>query len=118
MIIFEFLAKLFVDVIQEGVLRKFWRFIGNGLIKLDELIYGNKKISGPNRLLKKKYLNKQIELIKNINEELKIGQKGIVIEIINDKQVLVEFTDRDENQIQLNNYSVVRVGMNQFRLKK
>jgi hypothetical protein len=118
MIIFEILGKIFIEFIFEGILRGFWNLIGNGLNKLDELIFGNKKPSDPTKILEKKYLYKKIELTDNLNEELKSGRKGAILEIIDKNRVLAEFYDGNGNQIERNNELVFEIKMNQFKLKK
>ena len=118
MIIFEILGKIFIEVIFEGILLGFWKLIGQGLNKLDELIFGNKKSPDPIKILGNKYLYKEIELTENLNTELQSGQKGAILEIINRNKVFAEFYDGKGNQIEWNNELVFEIGMKQFKLKK
>ncbi len=43
MAIFEFLIKIFVEILFEGIILRFWKFIGNSLNKLDEFLFKKKK---------------------------------------------------------------------------
>ncbi|MCI2230028.1 MULTISPECIES: hypothetical protein [Polaribacter] len=114
MIIFE----IFTEIILEGIIYKFFRFLGKGFNKMGELFTGTKKEIEPIKILEKKFLYKKIELTKSLNERLKSGQKGVVLEIINKNKIFAEFYDKKGKQIELNNKLVFEIGMNQFRLKK
>ena len=118
MIIFEILGKLFIDIILEGIIYGFFRLIGKGLNKIGELFSGTKKQIEPIKILEKKYLYKKIELTKNLNEKLKSGQKGAILEIIDKNKLFAEFYDKKRKQIELNNELVFEIGINQFKLKK
>jgi hypothetical protein len=113
MIIFE----IFTEIILEGIIYKLFRFIGKGFNKLGELFTGTKKKVEPIKMLEKKFLYKKIELTKNLNEKLKSGQKGAVLEIINENKIFAEFYNKKGKQIELNNELVFEIGMNQFKLK-
>jgi hypothetical protein len=41
--IIEVIVGFFVEVIFEGILLKFWRFIGNTLNRLDDFLFKKKK---------------------------------------------------------------------------
>jgi hypothetical protein len=114
MIIFE----IFTEIILEGIVYKLFRFVGKGFNKLGELFTGTKKKVEPIKMLEKKFLYKKIELTENLNEKLKSGQKGAVLEIINKNKIFAEFYDKKGKQIELNNELVFEIGMNQFKLKK
>ncbi|SHM83536.1 hypothetical protein [Polaribacter sp. KT 15] len=117
MIIIEILGKIFIDIILEGILYGFFRLIGKGFNKIGELFSGTEKKIDPIKMLEKKFLHKKIELSKNLNEKLKSGQKGVVLEIINENKIFAEFYDKKGKQIELNNELVFEIGMNQFKLK-
>ncbi|WP_297814401.1 hypothetical protein [uncultured Polaribacter sp.] len=53
-----------------------------------------------------------------MNDKLKIGQKGDVLEIINKDKVFAEFYDSKGKQIEYRNKLVFEVGIKQFKLKK
>ncbi len=72
----------------------------------------------PEEILEKKILYKKIELTENLNDKLKIGQKGDVLEIINKDKVFAEFYDSKGKQIEYRNKLVFEVGIKQFKLKK
>ena len=54
----------------------------------------------------------------NLNEKLKSGQKGAILEIIDKNKLFAEFYDKKGKQIELNNELVFEIGINQFKLKK
>ena len=118
MIIFEIIGKIFIDIILEGIVYGFFRIIRKGFNKLGELFTGTKKEIKPIKILEKKLLYKKIELTENLNEKLKNGQKGVVLEIINEDKIFAEFYDNKGKQIELNNEIVFQIKMNQFKLKK
>ncbi|WJJ96567.1 hypothetical protein [Algibacter luteus] len=118
MIIFEILGKIFVQILFEGIILGFFRLIGKGFNKLGELFTGIEKPNDPIKVLEKKYLYKKIELTKNLNEVLKPGRMGAVLEIINMDKVFAEFYDGNGKQIEWNNELVFEIGMDQFKLKK
>ena len=118
MIIIEILGKIFIEILFEGIILGFFKLIGKGFNKLGELFSGTEKPIDPIKTLEKKYLYKKIELTDNLNEELKLGQNGAVLEIIDKNKVFAEFYDKKGKQIEWNNELVFEIGMNQFRLKK
>lgn len=117
MIIFEILGKLFIDIILEGIIYGFFRLLGKGFNKIGELFSGTQKQTEPIRILEKKYLYKKIELTEDLNKKIKSGQKGAILEIINENKLFAEFYDKKGEQIELNNELVFEIGMNQFKIK-
>ena len=85
---------------------------------MGELFSGTKKPINSIKVLEKKYLYKKIELTDNLNEKLKAGRKGAILEIIDKNKVFAEFYDGKGKQIESNNELVFEIGMNQFRVKK
>lgn len=118
MIILEILGKIFIQILFEGIILGFFRLIGKGFNKLGDLFSGTEKPIDAIKVLEKKYLYKKIELTENLNEELKSGRKGAVMEIIDKEKVYAEFYDGKGKQIEWNNELVFEIGMNQFKLKK
>ena len=118
MIILEFLGKIFIQILFEGIILEFFRLIGKGFNRLYKLIFGKKKLVDPIKILEKEYLYKKIELTDNLNPELKSGQKGVVLEIIDKEKVFAEFYDEKGKQIEWNNEIVFEIRINQFNLKK
>lgn len=118
MIILEILGRIFIEILFEGVILGFFRLIRKGSIKLGELFSGTEKSTNPIKALEKKYLYKKIELTESLNEQLKLGQNGAVLEIIAEDKLFAEFYDIDGKQIEWNNESVFEIGMEQFKLRK
>ncbi len=117
MIIFEILGKIFIEILFQGIIIGFFKLIGKGFKKVGELLFSTDKPIDPIKVLEKKYLHKKIELTDNLNEQLKSGLKGAVLEIIDKDKVFVEFYDKKGKQIKWNNELVFEIGMNQFKLK-
>jgi len=82
MIILEILGKIFVQILFEGIIHGFFRLIGKGFNKLNNLFSRTETPIDPIKALEKKYLYKNIELTEYLNEELISGRNGTVMEII------------------------------------
>ena len=118
MIIIEILSRIFIEFLFEGIILGFFKLISKGFTKLGELFLRTEKLNDPIKILKDKYLHKNIELTENLNEQLKPGLKGAVLEIIDKDKVFAEFYDNKGKQIEFNDELVFEIRMNQFRLKK
>ncbi|MCP3931086.1 MAG: hypothetical protein GY705_18540 [Bacteroidetes bacterium] len=118
MIIIEFLGKVFIDILFEGIFLGFFRLIGKGISKLETLFSGQKSPIDPKRTLEKKYLYKRFVLQENLNEIIKKGTPGAVLEIIDKNLVYVEFYDINGKQIEFNNELVFKVKLNAITLEK
>lgn len=66
----------------------------------------------------KKLLYKKIRLIKDQNNGLKSGLKGVILEVIDKNYVFVEFYDLNGKLIERNNEVVFKIKINEFRLTK
>ena len=117
MIIIEILSRIFIEILFEGIILGFFKLISKGFTKLGELFSRTEKLNDPIKILKDKYLHKNIELTENLNEQLKPGLKGAVLEIIDKDKVFAEFYDNKGKQIEWNDELVFEIRMNQFRLK-
>ena len=115
----EIIGRIFVEFIFHGIILGIYRLLKKGVEFIRVKIFGLKaKPIKPKKALEKKLLYKNIELTENLNSELKSGQKGAVLEVINKDKVFAEFYDRNGKQIELNNELVFEIGINQFKLKK
>ena len=117
MILLEFLGKLFIDILFEGIILGFFRLLGKGFSKLRVLISGREKPIDPIKVLEQKYCYKKIELTVNLNERLKSGQHGAVLEIIDTNKVFAEFYDANGELIECNDELAFEIEFNQFKLK-
>ncbi|WP_297814478.1 hypothetical protein [uncultured Polaribacter sp.] len=123
MAVFEFLleiiGRIFVKFIFEGIIKGVFKMLKKLIEFIRVNIFGFKaKPIKPEEILEKKILYKKIELTENLNDKLKIGQKGDVLEIINKDKVFAEFYDSKGKQIEYRNKLVFEVGIKQFKLKK
>ena len=123
MIVIEFLIELigriFVEFIFEGIIIGIYKLFKKCVEFIRVKVFGLKaKSVKQEKKLEKKLLYKNIELTENLNNELKIGQKGTILEIINKNKFFAEFYDKDGKQIELNNELVFEIGIKQFKLKK
>ncbi len=119
MIFIELIGLIFVELVFQGIilgtyrlLKKFVKFIRVYVFRLKPNPISAQKT------LEKNLLYKNIELTENVNSELRSGQKGAILEVINKDKVFAEFYDRDGKQIELNNNLVFEIGIKQFKLKK
>ena len=115
----EIIGRIFVEFIFEGIILGIYRLWKKAVEFIRVNIFGFKpKPIDPKKALEKKLLYKKIELTENLNSELKSGQKGAILEVINKNKVFAEFYDGNGKQIELNNELVFEIGINQFKLKK
>lgn len=115
----EIIGRIFVEFIFEGIILGIYRLWKKAIEFICVNIFGFKpKPIDPKKALEKKLLYKKIELTENPNSELKSGQKGAILEVINKDKVFAEFYDRNGKQIELNNELVFEIGIKQFKLKK
>lgn len=118
-IIGEILARIFIEIIFEGIIVGIYRFFKKGVEFVRVKIFGfEAKPIEPIKALEKKLLYKKIELTEDLNSVLKSGQIGSVLEVVNKNKVFAEFYDKDGKQIEWNNELVFEIEMNQFKLKK
>lgn len=109
MIILEFI----VEVIFEGIIVKSFRSLKKAFNKI---IPGSKNTTNPLNEIESKFLYKRIKLSKDLNETLKTGQKGAVLEVIDERRAFAEFYDSQGNQIEINHESVFEVKLNQLKV--
>lgn len=115
----EIIGRIFVEFIFHGIILGIYRLYKKTVEFIRVNVFGFKaKPIEPKKALEKKLLYKKIELTENLNSELKAGQKGAILEVIDKDKVFVEFYDRNGKQIELNNELVFEIGINQFKLKK
>ena len=115
----EIIGRIFVEFIFHGIILGIYRLFKKGIEFIRVKIFGVKaKPIKPKKALEKKLLYKNIELTENLNSELKVGQKGVILEVIDKNKVFAEFYDRNGKQIELNNELVFEIGIKQFKLKK
>ncbi|WBX70382.1 hypothetical protein [Tenacibaculum retecalamus] len=115
----EIIGRIFVEFIFHGIILGIYRLFKKGIEFIRVKIFGLKaKPIKPKKALEKKLLYKNIELTENLNSELKVGQKGVILEVIDKNKVFAEFYDRNGKQIELNNELVFEIGIKQFKLKK
>lgn len=116
----EIIARIFVEILFQGIIMVFFRLIKKGYDAIKTNLFGIKINKEPVSLIKtieNKFLYKDIELIEDLNSTLKAGNKGIVLEIIDENSVFAEFYNKDGIQIEENNELVFEISMNQFKLK-
>ena len=115
----EIIGRIFVDFIFHGIILGIYRLFKKGFEFIRVKVFGLKaKPIKPKKVLEKKLLYKNIELTENLNSDLKVGQKGAILEVIDKNKVFAEFYDRNGKQIELNNELVFEIGIKQFKLKK
>jgi hypothetical protein len=115
----EIIGRIFVEFIFHGIILGIYRLFKKSVEFIRVKIFGLKaKPIKPKKALDKKLLYKNIELTENLNSELKVGQKGAILEIIDKNKVFAEFYDRNGKQIELNDELVFEIGIKQFKLKK
>jgi hypothetical protein len=68
--------------------------------------------------IEKKILYKKIRLTENLNNGLKSGLNGAVLEVIDKKNVFAEFYDLNGKQIEIDDKIVFEIGIDQFKLIK
>jgi hypothetical protein len=112
-IIIEGIAYALVEIVYEKIVCGTYNFI-----KFDILGFERTGIINQKNKLENKFLYKNVELIKQVNEKLQIGQKGTILEIIDNKFMYAEFYDNQKNQIEFENEIAFKISVNQFKLLK
>ncbi len=82
------------------------------------LILGIPKSKVELKRLEKKWLRKKIFLTKDQENGLKKGTNGIVTDIIDKKNLFIEFYDQNGKLMELNDELGFVTGINQIKLKK
>jgi len=117
-IVVEIIGRILVEFIFEGIILGIYRIFKKGIEFIRVKVFGFKaKPIKPKKALEKKLLYKNIELTENLNSELKAGQKGAILEVIDDNKVFAEFYNSNGKQIELKNELVFEIGIKQFKLK-
>jgi hypothetical protein len=115
----ELIGRIFVKFIFEGIIIGIYKLFKKCIEFIRVKVFGLKaKPIKQEKILEKELLYKNIELTENLNNDLKIGQKGAILEIINKNKVFAEFYGKNGKQIELNNELVFEIGIKQFKLKK
>lgn len=117
--IFELLVEIFIEIIFDGIILGFFRLILKGYKYLKHKIFNTplkEKPKDPVKEAENKFLYKLIVLTENVNPILKYGQRGMLIEIVDTKQVCAEFFNKDDKRIEYENNSLFKIRTNQFKL--
>jgi len=86
---------------------------------IKEKLFGIKdKQKAELKKIEKKILYKKIRLTENLNNGLKSGLNGAVLEVIDKKNVFAEFYDLNGKQIEIDDKIVFEIGIDQFKLIK
>ncbi|MBC3759306.1 hypothetical protein H7U19_12885 [Hyunsoonleella sp. SJ7] len=119
MIVLEILGRIFIEFLFEGIILGIYRLLKKFFELIKIRLFGfEKKTLHRKKILEQKLLYKEIELLENVNPNLKYGQKGVILEIIDKENVFAEFLDANGKQIEFENKIVFSIKMNQFKLKK
>jgi hypothetical protein len=118
-IIGEIIIRIVVEILFEGVIVGIYRLFKKGIEFVRVQIFGLKpKPVDKIKAIEKRLLYKKIKLTENLNSQLKVGQKGAILEVIDEKYVFAEFYDRNGKQIELENELVFKVEIKQFIIQK
>lgn len=118
-VIGEIIGRIFVDIIFEVVILGTLKKVKQGYRFFKKKLTGHIKEVPTNSVQRreKDLLYKNIELTENLNQLLRVGQKGVVLEIIDENQIFAEFYNSRGTQIEVDNDLVFKVEMNQFKLE-
>lgn len=124
MVVIEFilslLGRIFIDIIFKEIIIGFIRLLRKvyDFIKINILGFSKtKELVNPIKKLEKLLLYKEFELRENLNSTFKVGQKGTILEIIDEDRVFAEFYDANGSRIEFDNQLVFEIKMSQFNLK-
>ncbi len=117
-IILGFLGGI-LEIIIRDIIFGFFGFVFNSIAKVLKNIFGLKYEGNSLKLIEKKYLYKNVVLIENLNEKLKSGLKGAVLEIIDEENAFVEFYEPNSTQqIEYESELTFKVNLKQIELLK
>jgi len=107
------------DIIFTWLVGGIWIAIRSSYDWTREKLFGiNDKEKAEQKKREKKFLYKKIDLIKEQNNGLKNGLNGAVLEVIDKDNVFAEFYDLNGKKIELNNETVFKIGIDQFKLTR
>ena len=117
-IILGFLGGI-LEIFIRDIIFGFFGFVFNSIAKVLKNIFGVKYEENSLKLIEKKYLYKNVVLIENLNEKLKSGLKGAVLEIIDEENAIVEFyAPNSTQQIEYESELAFKVNLKQIKLLK
>jgi hypothetical protein len=117
-IILGFLSGI-LEIFIRDIIFGFFGFVFNSIAKVLKNIFGVKYEENSLKLIEKKYLYKNVVLIENLNEKLKSGLKGAVLEIIDEENAIVEFyAPNSTQQIEYESELAFKVNLKQIKLLK
>ena len=117
-IILGFLGGI-LEIFIRDIIFAFFGFVFNSIAKVLKNIFGVKYEENSLKLIEKKYLYKNVVLIENLNEKLKSGLKGAVLEIIDEENAIVEFyAPNSTQQIEYESELAFKVNLKQIKLLK
>ena len=118
-IIGEIIIRIIVEILFEGLILGIYRLLKRGVEFIRVKIFGFKpKPISKIKAIEKKLLYKKIKLTESLNSQLKVGQYGAILEVIDENNVFAEFYDRNGKQIELDNELVFKIRIKQFTLQK
>lgn len=116
MIIIEILTQIFVEFIFRGIILGFFKLLSKGYENLTHFIFGTKKELTSIQKIEKKILYKKFILTETQNPVIEKGMKGVVLEVIDNKNVYAEFTNESGTQIEYQNKLVYKIPIKNLKL--
>lgn len=115
----ELLARIFLEILFQGIILKGVNAIGKGIQFFKVKILGLQvKPTDPIKELENKFLNKRIKLTEDLSTVLSSGQIGKVLKVVNKNAIMAEFYDNNGNPIELKNEKAFLVRFTQFKIKR
>lgn len=109
----EAIGQIFAETFINKFLFGIYKFIKYNVLGFERIEIVTTKQKREN-----KFLYKNIELKIDINKKLKVGQRGTILEIINNKYFYAEFYNNKKSQIEFKDQIAFKICAKDFKLLK
>lgn len=112
------MAEIIIEIVFKYIILGIWIGLKSAYNWLKEMIFGVPTIETEKRKLKKKWLYKKVVLKVNLENSIRLGTIGTVMEFIDKKTVLVKFYDKKRDFIEIDNKLTFIISLMHLKLEK
>ena len=112
------MGELIGEIIFKYIIAGIWIGLNSIYDWIKGLIFGIPKIEVEKKRLEKKWLYKKVVLREKLENGIEVGTNGTVMEIIDKKNVLAEFYDKNGEFIEIENKLMFKIKIINLKLKK
>ncbi len=112
------MGEIIAEILFKYVIGGIWLGLNAIYDWIKGLIFGIPKNEVERKRIEKKWLYKKVTLKKQLDNGLKSGTTGTVMELIDNKTAFVEFYDKQGKFIEIYNELMFKIKLNSIKLKK